>query len=230
MKPNPPPSAPRRALLALCLLPACLAATGCATRRSAAAQYDFGPQPASPTAKLPPQLFVVGEVQSPSWLDGAAMLYRLSYSNPQRALPYTESRWSAPPAQLLGARLKAAVVQAGGMVQSGGMVLAGGLVVAAEGRGKAAPVLHTELEEFIQDFSSPQRSEARITLRASLFSGKALQAQHTFSQTVAAASPDAAGGAHALAAASDALIGQVVGWTAAWLSGRHEPGAVSGAP
>jgi cholesterol transport system auxiliary component len=53
-----------------------------------------------------------------------------------------------------------------------------------------------------------------VVLRALLFQGHALVDQRTFSRRVAAGSADAAGGARALAQATDAVAADMVGWLA----------------
>ena len=58
-------------------------------------------------------------------------------------------------------------------------------------------------------------SWTRIAVRASIFDGRTLLAQKTFVRDWPAPTPDAAGGARALADASDAVIGELMLWLAA---------------
>jgi cholesterol transport system auxiliary component len=53
-----------------------------------------------------------------------------------------------------------------------------------------------------------------VVLRASLFQGHKLIDQKTFARKTAAASADAAGGARALAASTDAIAADIVAWLA----------------
>ncbi len=180
--------------------------------------YDFGPlhTPADTKAatSLPP--LGVAEVNTPAWLDSPMMYYRLSYANVQQPRPYAGSRWVMPPGQLFGQRLKARIAQAGGVVLG-----------ATDGAANV-PVLHIDADEFAQSFDSPTQSKATLSLRASLFNGRSLVAQKTFTQQAPAPSADAAGGARALSAAADAAIADMMNWLAA-LSAGKEASAISNA-
>ena len=128
--------------------------------------------------------------------------FRLAYANEQQPRPYASSRWAMPPAQLFGQRLKSRLAQAGGVV-----------LAAADGAINV-PLLRVEADDFTQIFSSPAQSGAHIALRASVFDGRALVAQKSFMHQAPAPSPDAAGGAKAMVAASDAVITDMMGWLA----------------
>jgi cholesterol transport system auxiliary component len=185
---------------------------GCAIRAPAPVLYDFGPltigngpPPASRLSGTRPHqvrlpALSVAEVQTPAWLDGPMMFYRLSYANIQQPYPYAGSRWSMTPAQLLGQRLKARIAQEGGTVLS---PLDGAVQL---------PVLRLDTDEFIQIFESPTASVVVLSLRASVFQGQRLISQRQFSQQVHATTPDAAGGARALATASDSIITDIISW------------------
>ncbi|MEO8408568.1 MAG: ABC-type transport auxiliary lipoprotein family protein, partial [Oxalobacteraceae bacterium] len=140
---------------------------------------------------------------APTALNNPSMLYRLAYVNDLQARSYAGSRWSMPPAQLLEQRLKARLAQAGTVVLSG-----------REG-ANTLPVLRIDVDELMQNFSSPQQSQAQLALRATLFNGRTLLASKSFRQLAPAASADAAGGARAMADASDALIDELIAWLAA---------------
>lgn len=175
---------------------------GCATQAQPQATYDFGPLPivqsAMPASALPP--ISIAEINTPAWLDSPMMLFRLRYANEQQTRPYAGSRWNMPPAQLLGQRLKSRMAQAGGMVLS-----------ATDGTTDV-PLLRIDADDFIQNFDTPGQSSASVTMRATVFNGRALMAQKTFTQQAAAPSADAPGGARALATASDALISELMTW------------------
>lgn len=188
------------------LLLGCALAAGCATRSEPLALYDFGPLRADYANSgnpggLPP--LTIAEINTPAWLDSQLMYFRLSYANEQQTRPYAHSRWSMPPAQLFGQRLKARIAQAGGVVLS-----------ATDGAA-GLPVLRLDADEMIQNFDAASHSTAQLSLRASVFNGRSLLAQKTFSRQAIAPSADAAGGAAALAAASDALIDDMLRWLAA---------------
>jgi cholesterol transport system auxiliary component len=181
---------------------------GCAIDRGQRATlFDLGPlstaqaMPPSPQAAALPAISVA-EVNVPPWLDTQRMYYRLVYANDLQPQPYADNRWSMPPAQLFGQRLKARFAQAGAVVLS-----------ASDGALKL-PLLRIEMDEFSQHFSDTTHSTAQIALRASLFHGRTLVAQQTFLQQAVAPTNDASGGARGLAAASDATIGAMLVWLA----------------
>ena len=178
--------------------------SGCATRAPAPALYDFGPltQGVKPPAVARLPALNVAEVQAPAWMDGPLMFYRLSYANVQQAYPYAGSRWSMSPAQLLGQRLKSRIA------------FEGGTVLAPGDGAQQLPTLRLDADEFVQIFASSNTSVGQLTLRASLFRGKQLIGQRQFEQQASAPSPDAAGGARALAVASDAAISDILSWIA----------------
>ncbi len=138
-----------------------------------------------------PEIEASGSLQSP------ALLYRLQYSNPQELRPYTQARWSVPPAQLVRERIRDAL-----SLHSP--------VLSAE--GSAPFTLRIELEEFSHLFESPDKSQGILRLRASLYKGAQLTAQTTFATRADAPSQDAAGGVKALTAAADDVAKQLADW------------------
>ena len=155
--------------------------------------FDLGLAAAPTTsAELPNVL----QVHAPPWLDGTALSYRLEYADSARLAAYRDSRWAAPPAALMQERLRQSQAR-------------------ATGRPRAA-VLRVQLEEFCQAFSAPERSRAVVRLRAALLEPETgrLLAQQTFAEERDASSADAAGGAHALAAAADTVLIRVLAWAA----------------
>lgn len=194
--------------------------SGCATRTDSTTLYDLGPLRAEPignetagtaagtTAGAPvaaPRLpaLSVAEVNAPAWLDSPLMFFRLNYANDQQPRAYANSRWTMAPTQLFGQRLKSRLAQAGGIV-----------LPATDGAANV-PLLRVEADDFTQTFDSPAHSSAQIALRATVFNARTMTAQKTFVKQVAAPSADAAGGARALAEASDALIADMIAWLAA---------------
>jgi cholesterol transport system auxiliary component len=89
---------------------------------------------------------------------------------------------------------------------------AGAPIVSASAGAANVPLLRIEADDFMQVFETPTSSSAHVMLRAAVMNGRVLVAQKTFSRQVAASTPDAAGGARALAEASDALIVDISDW------------------
>ncbi len=194
-------------LLALSLLGGCAS-----TKPVTQTTYDLGiPAPVSLLAADRAQTVVpaaiqpitVADVTSASWLDSQAMYFRLRYENDQQPRPYAHSRWSMPPPQLFEQRLKTRLAEAGGVVLSG-----------ADGAINI-PMLRVDTADFSQRFSSAQRSDVQVSVRASVLNGRILVAQKIFTQVRPAATADAAGGVGALATAADAVIGDMMVWLAA---------------
>lgn len=170
------------------------------------ALYDFGPMPALSagvgTLRIE-KTIVVHEAASPAWMDASALHYRLLQSAPAQPRSYASTRWVMPPAALFTARLKNRLAEASRGTWSPGDGQRGDLT------------LRLELDEFAQWFDSPSASRAMVRVRASLSAGREPAIQKTFSVERPAATPDAAGGARALIAASDDAVAQIVEWVAA---------------
>ena len=141
---------------------------------------------------------VVPDVIAPSDLDSDQMRYRLTYLNGQQARSYAASRWTMTPAQLLTQRLRARLAGQGAVLSNAG--------------ASSAPILRVELIEFEQLFDQPNVGRGVISLRATLTRNGVLLAQREFFSAAPAPTPDAAGGAQALAGASDAAIAAVISW------------------
>lgn len=189
----------------LCALSLLLSA--CGTSPSAPLRvYDFGPgarQQGAASATLPD--LVLADVAAVPALDGTAMLYRLGYAEAQQLRPYAQARWSMPPALLLRQRLREQLGQRRPVLS------------AADAGAARALVLRVELEEFSQWFDAADTSQGLIRVRVTLSQpgpdAKTL-AQGSLVVQQPASSADAAGGARALAQASDALVAQIDQWVA----------------
>lgn len=194
---------------------------GCAASKGAApAVFDLGPlnaipatiastaPMATPATTTPISTFAtiapltVADVTSASWLDSLDMHYRLDYQDARQPRPYAASRWSMPPPQLLGQRIKARLAQAGVAVLSN-----------SDGAVNM-PTLRIEADDFSQRFSGPASSDVHVALRASVLSGRLLVAQKSFEQVRTAPTADAAGGAQAIAGATDVVITDLLTWLA----------------
>ncbi|MFM0163999.1 ABC-type transport auxiliary lipoprotein family protein [Paraburkholderia sediminicola] len=174
-------------------------AAGCAGNPAALSdiRYDFGPpNPAASAGTLP--AVKVLEVSAPDNLESDKLIYRLSYADAQQTASYANSHWTMAPSQLLTQRLR-------GALSSRGTVLTGA-------DGVRAPVLKVDLSEFEQIFDSQSESHAAVTARATLTQSGKVISQRTFIARAPSSSADAAGGAQALAAASDDLVAQISAW------------------
>lgn len=190
---------PTRIILAAALA---LTLSACASQKGQpTTQFDFGPATAA-QAQAQGMLgaVVVIDVTGSSALDSERMFYRLSYADPLQARTYANSRWTANPLQLLTQRFKTRLAQAGARVLSETDAAAG------------IPLLRIDVDEFIHDFGAVSQSTGVVAVRASVFQGHTLVDQKSFRQAVAAPSADAAGGARALAASTDAVAADIVAW------------------
>jgi cholesterol transport system auxiliary component len=173
-------------------------AAGCAgTPVLSDIRYDFGP-PSSAASAGSLSAVKVLDVTAPAVLESDRLMYRLSYTDAQQMASYANSHWTMMPSQLLTQRLR-------GALSSQGTVLTGS-------DGVAAPVLRVDLTEFEQVFDSQTESHAAITARATLTQNGKVIGQRTFVSRAPASSADAAGGARALATASDDLVAQIGAW------------------
>lgn len=176
---------------------------GCASKIDAPTQYDLGLlPPAAATAAPALPAVSLADVNAPAWLDNNMMYFRLAYANQLQPRPYAGSRWTMPPAQLFQQRLKSRLAQAGGTV------------LALSDAALNIPVLRIDMDDFTQTFDTPSHSLATLQVRASLFNGRTLLAQKSFSRQAATPSADAAGAASAFVAANDGVIDDLMGWLA----------------
>ncbi len=164
-------------------------------------EHDFGPLHTHAARAGMPAVFV--RSKSVPWLSGTTIHYRLLYRDPTAVHIYAQNRWIAPPAALLGARVRWRL----GM----GPVLA------------ARAIAHIErlvivLVRFDQDFTAPHQAFVRLDATARLYdvaTGRVL-AQKTVDlrQTCA---PDARGavtGLSRLARMASRTFAQLVARTA----------------
>lgn len=182
-----------------------LLVSACAAGRPAPPQttYDFGLS-ATPVAAHPrlSGSLAIAAVSAPAALSGTGIIYRLAYENAARPEIYSQSRWAAPPAALLTQRLQ----------QKLAGIAAGGVIQASDGV-QADKLLRVELEQFSQVFGAPDKSRALVQMRASLIDAKTsdLIAQADF-HAQRRADPNAAGAAHGLRGASDAVFDEMAQW------------------
>ena len=181
--------------------------SGCSSLPSAPVRpaiYDFGPGALAAPATANPGLhpIVLPEVEASPALDSAAVLYRLAYSDVQQLQPYSQARWSMPPAQLVRQRLREALSLRRAVVNPG--------------ESSVPLALRVELQEFSQIFETAQASSGLVRLRATLIEARdgaeRLVAQRVFVAQRPAASADAPGGVRALRAATDAVVEEIGAW------------------
>jgi cholesterol transport system auxiliary component len=173
--------------------------SGCAGTPSALSdvRYDFGPATPPATSGTMPAVKVL-DVTVPDPLNSDRLNYRLNYADAHQLASYANSHWTMPPSQLLTQRLRTAL-------SSRGTVLTGA-------DGVRAPVLRIDLQEFEQVFDGRDESHGAVTARVTLLQDGKVLGQRTFIARAPASSSDAAGGARALAAASDDFVAQVTAW------------------
>lgn len=208
------PSSAAALLGALLLLAGCSALPSPPTRP---VLYDFGPGVVAPAptdrrAPLPP--LALADVEAPGLPEGSnAVLYRLAYSDAQQLRPYSQARWSQPPAQLVQQRLREHLGQRRAVLKADDG--------AAQARdpaqgGKLPLVLRVELEEFSHLFTSATESAGVVRLRATVVdltpAGEALRGQRVFTVRTSARTADAAGGVAALAQASTQAARELGEW------------------
>jgi cholesterol transport system auxiliary component len=175
-------------------------------------QFDFGPlgAPTAPAAQAPLAAVIVMDATGSPTFENERMVYRLNYNDPLQARTYANSRWSANPLLLVTQRVKSRLAQAGIKVLS------------ATDSSANIPELRIEIDDFSHAFASTTDSVGAVTLRASLFQSHALLDQKTFARTTPAPSADAAGGARALTASTDAVAADIIAWLAS-ASASHRP-------
>lgn len=137
------------------------------------------------------------KVQAPVWLNSPAMQYRLLYADTERRLSFTESRWVAPPADMLELALKRRNSPLENRLEAEGCRL------------------HVDLDEFIQVFDLPDSSRALVELRASLVSSRngKLMAHRRFIQASSAGN-DAKSGVAAFVVALRSVSTDIDEWLA----------------
>jgi len=171
-------------------------------KRDPPAVFDLGPQRAYSSAKpIIDATLLISPVSASPWLDSPNIMYRLSYRDAGRPEAYAQHRWAMSPALLITERLR------------GRFAAATRGVVGTQDGARADYSLRVELEDFSQSFDATASSKVNVRLRASLidFNTRALHAQKSFSVERPAA-PNAPGAAQSLAAASDAVVEELVAW------------------
>jgi cholesterol transport system auxiliary component len=177
-------------ILAALLLTAC----GGMVPTGEVAQYDLGILSGKGTVSRVPIAEV--DVQAASWLAGPAMYFRLAYADPLRRQSYAESRWAAPPAELLEGFIKRRIV------------------FGQTGFSGAGCRLQLVIDELEQRFDDPQKSHVVLEVRVQLTPRRAAEvlARRVFLIQKPAALPVARGGVAAAREAVQALTDDLGGW------------------
>ena len=198
------------AVLSIVLLAGC---AGFVDRPVRPVLFDMGPLPpiTRPMERNGPRIaLVLPDIEAFGALEGSAVLYRLGYADDHQLRAYSQSRWSAPPPQLVRQRLRQ---QLGRERPVLGLDETATLVRES---GQPLFLLRMELEEFAHVFDSPQSSRGVIRLRATLFSstpnGERMLGQRSIAVQGAAPSQDASGGVRALTEATDAAAADIHQW------------------
>ena len=175
--------------------------------------FDMGPLPpmsaqaARPDSRVP---LVLPDIEAAGALDGTPVLYRLAYSDDHQLRAYAQSRWSAPPPQLVRQRLREQIGRERPVLSLDESAALDRQDV------PAVYLLRLELEEFAHVFDAPGRSRGVLRMRATLLSprsgGEQLLGQRSIAVEGEAPTPDASGGVRALTAATDAAAADIAAW------------------
>jgi cholesterol transport system auxiliary component len=187
-----------RPLLACLVLLSC----GCAAERPAPVRYDL--RESQVRVRSDSRLdatIAISPVHAPSWLRTTALIYRLAYEPPAHPRAYAESRWAAPPNEMLSLRLRERI-----SADNDGFTIER-LPESTDGYR-----LEVTLEDFTQIFPSPNQSRCIVTLNVLLEHGDQMLAQKTFQTERPAPTADAAGAVVGLMQASDSDIEDILAW------------------
>ncbi|RMX14891.1 hypothetical protein EBQ34_08240 [Vandammella animalimorsus] len=182
-------------------------AKGAAMAASAQAAPSGAQQPPAPSAAP----LLLGKVSAHGLpANSQAVLYRYAYADAQQLRAYQQARWSQPVPQLLGQQLRQ-------QLELRRPVLEEGFSPARLRQEQQAPLaLQVDVLQFEQVFTSETQSHAQVRLRATLWApqpqGDRLLGQRTFEYQRPAPTPDAAGGAWALAQAAQAAVAAIDSW------------------
>ncbi|MCF8179205.1 MAG: PqiC family protein [Sulfuritalea sp.] len=171
-----------------------MAACGGITQKLEPVQYDLGDLSGNWSGSRVPIAAV--EVQAASWLAGSDMHFRLAYSESLRRQRYAESRWAAPPSELLEHFLRRRIV------------------FGQSGAGGTGCRLQLVLDELEQRFDDPQTSKIALEVRAQLTPnhGTEVLSRHAFVINRPAPEPIARGGVAAARIAAQGLAEALGGW------------------
>lgn len=182
-----------RQWLWIVLLTSLFGCVGTPPRSPAAALLDLGVFQESGHAVAVPIENI--EVRPASWLASSSILYRLEYDDALRRHAYAQTRWAAPPAELIERMLQRHISSDG-----------------ATARGCRLRVI---LDEFEQRFDKANSSRTVMEGRMELHDSRhGLLARHAFAIARPAPTPDARGGVLAARDAVGIMAGELSQWLA----------------
>lgn len=191
-------------LLALTLV-GCSVLPGSHSAQADSQRYTLSARESAAPVSSPhfPVVLGIASVSVPEWLNSPRMVYRLEYKTQGGLATYSESRWAAPPAAMVGQTLEDTLADSD-------------IFKAVTDAGVSATdiVLQVSLTNFEQVFVSRQRSFGLVHARATLLQAGSdtVLAQREFHYRVPSPSADAAGGVQALGKASNQLTATISQW------------------
>lgn len=201
--------------ISACVLVLAAGCSGLPDKPTRALMFDFGPGATvqAPQNRMAPLLPVaVDDIATAGGvLDNMGVLYRLGYADDQQLRPYSQARWSMPPAQLVRQRLREKLGERRAVFNAGE-----GVALNRSQNAVLPLLLKLQLEEFSHIFTAPDTSFGLVRMRATIVevtpAGEKLLSQRNIIVQRPAPSPDAPGGVKALTAATDAAIGEIDEW------------------
>ncbi|MCF8178834.1 MAG: ABC-type transport auxiliary lipoprotein family protein, partial [Sulfuritalea sp.] len=171
-----------------------VAACGGVTRTLEPIQYDLGDLSGKWSGSRVPIAAV--DVQAASWLAGQDMHFRLAYQEPLRRQSYVESRWVAPPSELLERFLRRRIV------------------FGQSGQSGAGCRLQLVLDELEQRFDDPRSSKIVLEVRAQLSPSRSPEILSRQAFLIQRPAPEAVarGGVAAARDAAQGLVTELGNW------------------
>ena len=151
------------AMASLALLAGC---AGFIERPRRPAVFDLGPlpPPSSPAQRVQPRApLLLPDIEASGALDGTPVLYRLGYADDHQLRAYSQSRWSAPPPQLVRQRLRQQLGRERPVLS-----LDEGAALDRAGPGRAATCCAWSWRSSRRCSMRPDRSKGVVRLRATL--------------------------------------------------------------
>lgn len=174
-----------RRALAVALLVALAACAGGGGSNNPGHAYDLGIE--APEARMP--ALELRDVRALQPFDGVTMYYRLTYRDGAEVAAFAQSRWAAPPAELVRRQL-----------------------ARATRHGTPRCTLEVELQEFSQVFEAEGSSMALLELVARLGAPDNHSETRTLRISESDAGSNAAQGARAMQRAVARAVAELAGW------------------
>jgi len=174
-----------RRVLAAALVVALAACAGGGGTNDPGHAYDLGIE--APEARMP--ALELRDVRALQPFDGVTMYYRLAYRDGAEVAAFAQSRWAAPPAELVRRQL-----------------------ARATRHGTPRCALEVELQEFSQVFEAEGRSMALLELVARLSTADNHNETRTLRISESDAGSNAAQGARAMQRAVASAVAELASW------------------